>query len=148
MDIAIHGGFDVRMTEQPLRRTYHLFSGRYPCRILCLFDFCPINELLSVEPETRVHHDTSLYHDFAYFSIFFGVFGAHQSQGFQNQITRFSDLNKSIQEVDICRIDCFVIIRATPYNCVCGRMAGLFPHPHSLENRKYTKYSSVFQTFG
>ena len=31
---------------------------------------------------------------------------------------------------------------------VCGRMAGLFPHPRSLENRKYTKYSSVFQTFG
>lgn len=24
---------------------------------------------------------------------------------------RFSDLNKSIQAVDVCRIDCFVIIR-------------------------------------
>lgn len=63
-----------------LRRTYPLFSGRYPCRILCLVDFCPFHELLFVEPETRVHHDTLLYHNFAYFSISFGVFGAHRIQ--------------------------------------------------------------------
>lgn len=43
-----------------LRRTYHLFSGRYPCHILCLLSFCPYNELLSLEWETWVHHDTLL----------------------------------------------------------------------------------------
>ena len=47
-----------------------------------LFSFCLFNELLSAEPETRVHHDILLYHNIAYFSISFGVFGAHQSQQF------------------------------------------------------------------
>lgn len=63
-----------------MRRTYRHFSGRCPCRILCLFVFCPFHELLSVETETRVHHDTLLYHNFAYFSISFGFFGAHQNR--------------------------------------------------------------------
>ena len=87
MDIAIHGGFDARMAEQPLQD--------YPCRILCLFDFCPFNELLSVEPETRVHHDTLLYHNFASFSISFGFFVRTKIGGFQHQIATRPSINSS-----------------------------------------------------
>ena len=57
-----------------------LFSGRYPCGILCLFGFCLLNKLLSAEPETRVHHAPLLYHNFACFSISFGFFGAQQNR--------------------------------------------------------------------
>ena len=48
----------------------------------------------------------------------------------------------------VCPNHILIEVKATPHNCVCGRMAGLLPHPRSLENRKYTKYSPVFQTFG
>ena len=63
----------------------------------------------------------------------------------------FVQMLEAQQTATICRKapkGIFLTFMATPHNCVCGRMAGLFPHPHSLENRKYTKYSSVFQTFG